>query len=64
MALRALERQHTAQTSCGDRGSGTKGKQSNPIKAELVLLMHMISTMPTEMDPFSVSTSRAVDRGI
>lgn len=26
--------------------------------------MHMISTMPTDMDPFSVSTSRAVDLGI
>lgn len=37
---------------------------NNPIKAELVLLMHMISTMPTDMDPFSVSTSRAVDLGI
>lgn len=56
----ALERQHTAQTSCGDQGSGTEGKQSEPIKAKLVLLMHMISTMPTDTDPFSVSTSGAV----
>lgn len=27
------------------------------IKVELVFLMHMISIMPTDMDPFSVSTS-------
>ena len=44
-------------TSFGDRGQAKEGKQRKQIKVELVFLMHMISIMPTDMDPFSVSTS-------
>lgn len=44
-------------TSFGDRGQAKEGKQWKQIKVELVFLMHMISIMPTDMDPFSVSTS-------
>ena len=51
-------REPTHCTSLGGRGQAKDGKQWN--KVELVFLMHMISIMPTNMDPFSVSASQSL----